>query len=142
MDLRSIVRTMRIRYPSLRLIYLSSRTYGGYAITGLNPEPAAYDSGYAVRGVIQYPHGRQAQGAVARLGPVSLDRRPARGRSDGLIWSCDDVEEDGTHPSKTGVQKVVNQLINVLQDRPHGAALVRQPLTLGRSGRPSVLSPR
>ena len=34
------------RYTSLRLVYLSSRTYGGYAVTGLNPEPAAYDSGY------------------------------------------------------------------------------------------------
>ena len=52
-DLRAIVRIMRVRYPNLKLVYLSSRTYGGYAITGLNPEPAAYDSAYAVRWLIQ-----------------------------------------------------------------------------------------
>ena len=43
-DLRAILRIMRVRYPNVKLVYLSSRTYGGYAITGLNPEPAAYDS--------------------------------------------------------------------------------------------------
>ena len=52
-SLHKIITTMRFRYPKLRLVYLSSRTYGGYAITGWNPEPAAYDSGYAVRAVIQ-----------------------------------------------------------------------------------------
>ena len=41
-SLRKIITTMRFRYPKLRLVYLSSRTYGGYAITGWNPEPAAY----------------------------------------------------------------------------------------------------
>ena len=92
-DLRSIVRTMRVRYPNLRLIYLSSRTYGGYAITGLNPEPAAYDSGYAVRGVIQDRMRRQAARGRGSAGARILDRRPASARSDGLVWKCDDVED-------------------------------------------------
>ena len=64
------------------------------------------------------------------------------GRSDGLVWSCDDVEADGTHPSKTGVQKVVNHADHLLQDGPHRAALVRQPLTLRARRTASVLSPR
>ena len=116
-DLRSIVRTMRIRYPNLRLVYLSSRTYGGYAITGLNPEPAAYDSGYAVRGVIQEHMIGKLKGPWLGWGPY-LWTDGLLGRSDGLIWSCDDVDDDGTHPSKAGVQKVVNLLVTFFKTDP------------------------
>jgi len=116
-DIRSIVRTMRIRYPNLRLVYLSSRTYGGYAITGLNPEPAAYDGGYAVRGVISERMGRKLKGPWLGWGPY-LWTDGLLGRSDGLIWTCDDVEDDGTHPSKLGVQKVVNLLVTFFRTDP------------------------
>jgi len=116
-DLRAIVRTMRFRYPNLRLVYLSSRTYGGYAITGLNPEPAAYDSGYAVRGLIQQRMSGKVKGPWLGWGPY-LWTDGLRGRRDGLVWSCDDVEEDGTHPSKTGVQKVVTMLLTFFKTDP------------------------
>jgi hypothetical protein len=116
-DLRTIVRTMRARYPKLRLVYLSSRTYGGYAVTGLNPEPAAYDSGYAVRGVIQERMGGKLKGPWLAWGPY-LWTDGLRGRTDGLVWACDDVEDDGTHPSKTGVQKVANLLITFFKTDP------------------------
>jgi hypothetical protein len=116
-DLRSIIRTMKSRYPNLRLIYLSSRTYGGYAVTGLNPEPAAYDSGYAVRGVIQDRMGGKLKGPWLGWGPY-LWTDGLRGRNDGLVWACDDVEDDGTHPSKPGVQKVVNLLTTFFKTDP------------------------
>jgi hypothetical protein len=116
-DLRAIVRTMRLRYPNLRLVYLSSRTYGGYAITGLNPEPAAYDSGYAVRGLIQERIAGKVKGPWLAWGPY-LWTDGLRGRKDGLVWTCDDVQEDGTHPSKTGVQKVVNLLLTFFKTDP------------------------
>jgi hypothetical protein len=116
-DLRAILRAMRARYPNLRLVYLSSRTYGGYAVTGLNPEPAAYDSGYAVRGVIQERMNGKVKGAWLGWGPY-LWTDGLRGRNDGLVWECDDVAEDGTHPSKTGVQKVVNLLMTFFKTDP------------------------
>jgi hypothetical protein len=116
-DLRSIVRTMHIRYPNLHLIYLSSRTYGGYAVTGLNPEPAAYDSGYAVRGVIQDRMAGKVKGPWLGWGPY-LWTDGLTGRSDGMVWACEDVEDDGTHPSKTGVQKVVNLLVTFFKTDP------------------------
>jgi hypothetical protein len=108
-DLRAIIRTMRGRYPNVKLVYLSSRTYGGYAITGLNPEPAAYDSAYAVRGIIQERIRGKLKGPHLLWGPYLWTDGTA-GRSDGLVWNCEDVEEDGTHPSKSGVQKVVTML--------------------------------
>jgi len=116
-DLRVIARTMRFRYPNLRLVYLSSRTYGGYAITGLNPEPAAYDSGYAVRGLIQERMGGKVKGPWLGWGPY-LWTDGLRGRKDGLVWTCDDVQDDGTHPSKTGIQKVVNMLLTFFKTDP------------------------
>src|SRR3954466_1978228 len=104
-DLRQIIRTMRVRYPNLKIVYLSSRTYGGYAVTGLNPEPAAYDSAYAVRAVIQERMTGKLKGPWLAWGPY-LWTDGLAGRNDGLQWACSDVENDGTHPSKDGVQKV------------------------------------
>ena len=103
--LRTIVRLLSTRFPNLRLIYLSSRTFGGYAITHLNPEPFAYESGYAVKWLVQ-------EGVQGRLGRVWVGWGPylwtdgQAGRRDGLTWTCDDVLEDGTHPSPSGVRKV------------------------------------
>ena len=108
-DLRAIIRIMRVRYPNVKLVYLSSRTYGGYAITGLNPEPAAYDSAYAVRGLIQERIRGKLKGPHLLWGPY-LWTNGVAGRSDGLVWTCEDVEDDGTLPSKSGEQKVVNLL--------------------------------
>jgi hypothetical protein len=116
-DLRAIIRIMRVRYPNLKLVYLSSRTYGGYAITGLNPEPAAYDSAYGVRGVIQERISGKLKGPLLFWGPY-LWTDGLAGRSDGLVWTCDDVEEDGTHPSKSGVQKVVTMLTTFFKTDP------------------------
>jgi hypothetical protein len=116
-DLRAMIRTMKLRYPNLRLVYVSSRTYGGYAITGLNPEPVAYDSAYAVRGVIQDRMKGKLTGPWVAWGPY-LWTDGLAGRSDGLVWTCDDVAEDGTHPSPSGQQKVANLLSNFFRTDP------------------------
>jgi hypothetical protein len=116
-DLRAIIRIMRARYPNVKLVYLSSRTYGGYAITGLNPEPAAYDSAYAVRGIIQERIRGTLKGPHLLWGPY-LWTDGLAGRSDGLVWTCDDVEEDGTQPSRGGIQKVVNLLTTFFKTDP------------------------
>jgi hypothetical protein len=116
-DLRAIVRIMRVRYPNLKLVYLSSRTYGGYAITGLNPEPAAYDSAFAVRWLIQERMSGKIKGPWLLWGPY-LWADGMAGRNDGLQWTCDDVEEDGTHPSRSGIQKVVNMLTTFFKTDP------------------------
>jgi hypothetical protein len=116
-DLRAILRIMRVRYPNVKLVYLSSRTYGGYAITGTNPEPAAYDSAYAVRGIIQERIRGQIKGPWLFWGPYLWTDGTA-GRNDGLVWTCDDVEADGMHPSRSGIQKVVNMLTTFFKTDP------------------------
>jgi hypothetical protein len=107
--LRAIVGILSVRFPNLRLLYVSSPTYGGYAITHLNPEPFAYESGFAAKWLVQ----DSIQGRLGRVwvgwGPYVWTDGLA-GRRDGLIWECADVLEDGTHPSPAGVRKVARLL--------------------------------
>jgi hypothetical protein len=103
--LRAIVGILSVRFPNLRMVYVSSRTYGGYAITHLNPEPFAYESGFAAKWLVQ-------DSINGRLGRVWVGWGPylwtdgLAGRRDGLTWECSDVLEDGTHPSQSGIRKV------------------------------------
>ena len=119
------------RYPNLRIAYLSSRIYAGYATTGLNPEPYAYEGAFAVRELIQ----RQIKGDPA------LNYDPAKGevkaplllwgpylwadgltprKSDGLVWKREDLsDKDGTHPSAvSGREKVAKLLLAFFQSDP------------------------
>ena len=92
----TILNLAQQRYPNLRIAYLSSRIYGGYAGTNmLNPEPYAYEGAFAVRDVILGPdqrrspsqrRPRQGSGQSPRgfVGTLSLGRRhegPRRRRS-------------------------------------------------------------
>src|SRR5262249_34228761 len=52
-DTRAVLHNAKTRFPNLRIAYLSSRIYGGYASTQLNPEPYAYEGAFAVRWLIQ-----------------------------------------------------------------------------------------
>jgi hypothetical protein len=109
-DLRAIVGVLRRRYANLRLVYLSSRTYAGYATTPLNPEPYAYQSGFAVKWTIQDRLAGRLKGPWLGWGPY-LWTDGTKGRSDGLVWTCADVAADGTHPSGSGAQKVADLLL-------------------------------
>ena len=52
-ELVRIVQILPERFPNAKLVYLSSRTFGGYAKTLLNPEPYAYESGFSVKWLIE-----------------------------------------------------------------------------------------
>lgn len=122
-DFEAIVHVAHDLYPNLKLLYLASRTYAGYASVNLNPEPYAYESGFAVRWLIEKQMGGDpslnadpTKGDVPIRAPVLLwgpylwadGLRP---RSDGLLWRCADFESDGTHPAASGRQKVANLLM-------------------------------
>jgi hypothetical protein len=121
-ELQQIVQLLHRRFPNLKLVYLSSRTYGGYARTPLNPEPYAYESGFAVKWLIE----EQIKGDPA------LNYDPAKGkiqapwlswgpylwangvtkRADGLFYEPNDFAEDGTHPGASGRRKVADMLLH------------------------------
>jgi hypothetical protein len=117
MNLRAIAQILARRFPSLRFIYTSSRTYGGYAVTAVNPEPAAYDSGYAVRWLIQERMEAKLKGPWIGWGPY-LWTDGTKGRLDGLTWTCDDVRKDGTNPSPAGATKIARLLLQFFKTDP------------------------
>lgn len=117
-DLRQIVAVMRSRFPNLKLVYLSSRTYAGYATTRLNPEPYAYQSGFAVKWLVQ----ERIDGKLPRRpwlgwGPY-LWTDGTKGRRDGFTWTCADAAPDGTHPSPSGREKVAALLLSFFKSDP------------------------
>lgn len=120
-ELAQIVQLLHRRYPNLKLAYLSSRTYAGYAKTPLNPEPYAYESGFAVRWLIeQQLKGDPGLNYHADKGPVRapwlswgayLWANGTEQRADGLAYGESDFAQDGTHPSPSGRRKVAEQLL-------------------------------
>ncbi|MBK9177410.1 MAG: T9SS type A sorting domain-containing protein [Flavobacteriales bacterium] len=124
---RRILHEFHARFPNARLCYLSSRTYGGYATTGLNPEPYAYEQGWVVQELIL----DQISGdpGIAWDGPSTSSPWIAWGpylwadgttpRSDGFTWDCPaDVQTDGTHPSTTGRTKIAGLLFDFFSTDP------------------------
>jgi len=127
-NLQSIAQNLLVKFPNIKLAYYSSVNYTGYSngAVNLDPEPYAYESAFAVKNMIQDQIG----------GDPNLNFDPSKGkvkapwiawgpyywangmipRSDGLVWTCQDLETDGTHPSNpVGRIKVATQLLNFLK---------------------------
>ncbi len=120
-EIETVIRQAQSRFPNLRIVYLSSRIYAGYATSTLNPEPYAYEGAFAVKwliekqifGISQVSPGPAAFPWVAWGPYLWADGLDAR--SDGLTWACADVRDtDGTHPSESGQKKVAAMLLDFL----------------------------
>jgi hypothetical protein len=119
--LTTVVQILHQQFPNLKILYVSSRAYAGYASTHLSPEPFAYEDGFAVKWMIE----AQIQGDPA------LNFDPQQGlvvapwlawgpylwadgllrRSDGLSYACDDFwPGDGTHPDP-GANSLISDLL-------------------------------
>jgi len=116
-SLRAIVQLMRDRFPNLRLVFLSSRIYAGYATTSLNPEPYAYQSGFAVKWLIQERIEHRLKGPWLGWGPY-LWADGTNASAGGPEWQCADFMQDGTHPSPSGRQKVAQLLLDFFSRDP------------------------
>ena len=120
-NLGAIVRIIKDKLPNVRLAYLTSRIYAGYADTQLNPEPYAYESGFAVKWLIEAQiAGEDSLNWDPAAGPVEspwLSWGPylwADGlspRSDGLTWACSMFANDGTHPGPAARNLVADSLL-------------------------------
>jgi enterochelin esterase-like enzyme len=128
-ELTRIVQVLRRRFANIKLVYLSSRTYGGWAKAPpgraggpCNSEPYSYETGFAVKWLIE----RQLQGDPA------LNYDPNRGavtspwlswgpylwangetkRKDGFFFQPSDFREnDRMHHSPQGMIKVGTQML-------------------------------
>jgi hypothetical protein len=125
-DTIAILHLLKERFPNLKIAYLSSRSYGGYASSDLNPEPFAYECAFAVRWLIQDQikgearldyHGGQAP--VVLWGPYLWADGEKGRKADDLIYKREDFRDaDGTHPTDSGRQKIAEQLVKFFTSDP------------------------
>ena len=119
--LKTALNIIQNKYSNVKLCYVSSRIYAGYATTNLNPEPIAYYSGWSVKWLIEDQingdtlinyWGNNPKSPWLAWGPyIWADGLVPR--LDGLIWRCPiDYANDGVHPSDSGRNKVGNMLFN------------------------------
>lgn len=128
----NLVRSLKTRYPNLKMVFMSSRIYGGYDNQAVNPEPWAYETGFTVKWLIEAQIRQMETGEVDSLagdlnyntiapwiawGPyIWADTETAR--SDGLQWFESDFEDDGRHPDRSGESKVGRFLYEFFQTSP------------------------
>ncbi len=119
-------RNLKSAFPNIKLAYFLTRTYGGYALTQLNPEPFAYETGFGVKWMIE------AQiAATGEYGNLNFDPQNgpvvapwlawgpyiwANGTNPnglGIFFDLDDFRpDDRTHPARGAVDKVSGALAN------------------------------
>jgi len=127
--LQAIVQIAAQRYPSLKLAYLSSRIYAGYARIPLSPESHAYETGFAVKWLIAdqiagkselnfLASGGELRAPWLAWGPY-LWADGTRPRGDGLTYLRSDMApDDGTHPSRGAREKVARLLLEFFRRDP------------------------
>jgi hypothetical protein len=96
----AVIRLAKEKFPNLRLLYLYTRAYGGWAITPLSPEPNAYEYGFSAQFLVQAQinqadNGGSADGVAGNLAysvaPVVLFApyqwaSGATANSEGTVW--------------------------------------------------------
>lgn len=128
-NLETILPMLHDQFPNLKIAFLSSRTRSYAELgDGINPEPIAYETGFAVKWVIEKQiNGDPALNYDPNQGPVEaplvlwgpyLWTDGMVPRSDGFTWACADLQSDFIHPSVSGVTKVADQLIGFFKTDP------------------------
>jgi len=131
-DIATSLGITKVKFPNLKIAYLSSRIYGGYNAAGrrrVNPEPFAYETAFSVRWVILDQINGQAHNYDPQRGSVTapvllwgpylwadgINPRPG----DGLVWQRSDFGEDGVHPTRDGgAVKVARMLLDFCKSDP------------------------
>lgn len=97
-QLGAIVDLLAERFPNLRLCYVSSRIYAGYATSPLNPEPQAYESGFAVKWLIE----AEMERSMARwryVEPALELAAPGLDTTEPALHFAPDNGTDWNHPA-------------------------------------------
>lgn len=120
---KTIMQRLKQEYPNIKIVYISSRTYAGWATIRKNPEPYAYEAGFAMKWLIQEqidgsselnydPSKGPVKAPLLMWGPY-LWADGEHPNSQGLFYIRSDfTEDDGTHPSDQGAKKIGAFMLN------------------------------
>jgi hypothetical protein len=134
-ELTRVVQILPKRFPNVKLCYMSSRTYGGWAKTRPNgtppgnSEPFSYESGFAYKWLIEkqlkgdpdlaYSSGSGPGKAPWLSWAAYLWTNGTKPRGDGVYFEPDDFKEDDRmHESAVGQRKVGGLLLNFFKTDP------------------------
>lgn len=108
-DYESIAQNLLSFFPNIKMMFFSSINYTGYSVTSTLPEPQGYESAFGAKWAIEDQiDGKPSLNYNPANGPVEA---PWMGwsfyywgnglipRSDGITWSCQDLNTDGLHPA-------------------------------------------
>jgi hypothetical protein len=130
--LGQVLHTLKIRWPNVQQVFISSRIYAGYANTDQSPEPYAYEYGFGVKWLINQQMLQRETGVIDPFvgdlltGVPWIDWGPYLWGNDSnnipgslaLNWAPDDFSPDGIHPSSLGVTQVGGALLNFFLNSP------------------------
>lgn len=126
--LETIAHNLKERFPNLQIAFFSSRTRSYTYWRGLSPEPLAFETGFSVKWMIEKqingdpdlnfdPQRGVVRAPFLAWGPY-LWADGMNPRSDGLIWTVEDLIRDCTHPTDSGKNKVANMLSEFFKSDP------------------------
>lgn len=114
--LRLVVQVARTTYPNLRLLYVSSRIYGGFVQVVPGSEPFTFENGFGIKWLIEQqinadptlnydPVNGTVLAPLLLWGPY-LWANGSTPNNQGTSWLLADYEADHLHPSASGEAKV------------------------------------
>jgi hypothetical protein len=97
---------VRAKFPAVQAVYVSSRSYGGFANTAGRGEPLSYEEGHALNAWLS--QNREVDGVWYGWGPYLWAPDCATGvqNGGGVCYVRDDYVADGVHPSPSGQARV------------------------------------
>jgi hypothetical protein len=138
-DITSMLAIARHHYPNLRVVYLSSRTFGGWSgRESGSPEPYAYESGFGTRWIVQSqirgdallnfdPARDEVKAPLVLWGPYLWAQGNSPRKLDGLTWTQNDVRADQLHPNENGIRKTTALLLNFFKTNEGAARWFLKP---------------
>lgn len=133
-----IVDQIAVRYPNVKQVYLVSREFGGWTLSG-SPESYAFAQALAIKSLVDDQVNHATTGdpdldyaAVPWLGWTEntytwanglgsdLAEGGTPGRADGLEWLESDFD-DGLHQSEVGATKEANLILPEFESGPYAA---------------------
>lgn len=126
--LRLVVQVARATYPNLRLLYVSSRIYGGFVQVTPGGEPFTFENGFGIKWLIEQqinadpslnsdPVNGPVLAPLLLWGPY-LWANGSTPNSQGTTWLLADYETDHLHPSASGEAKVGALMLDYFDTAP------------------------
>lgn len=148
--LEIIMGLLKDRFPNLKIAYLSSRTRSYTYWRGLSPEPVAFETGFAVRWLIEEQlNGQPSLNYDSTRGDVKapylawgpyLWADGQNPRQDGFVWLQEDLTGDCTHPSSSGTRKIARLLMDFLMNDPTSSPWFLENGQTANSTKPAATS--